>query len=214
MLGYSSVMHMGYAFLGLACLSVAGAGGALLMMVAHGLSVALLFMLSTSIFHRSRTFDMSKMGGLAQHAPVLSAFFVAGTMASIGLPGFGNFWGEFTIFVALAESDLTRWIVRLPQSELSSLRSMDFVRQLRSFLALRLIRPLNYQGVRSSIKGYEKLPACILLDGLLIIGIFPRVISDNTDLELAHSYPFVESSLPSHSMTVIPDALLEKEDTH
>jgi NADH-quinone oxidoreductase subunit M len=111
MLGYSSVMHMGYAFLGIAAFSVVGAGGALLMMVAHGLSVALLFMLSTCIYHRSQTFDMQQMGGLATKAPVLAAFFVAATMASIGLPGFGNFWGEFTIFAALAESDATRWIV-------------------------------------------------------------------------------------------------------
>jgi NADH-quinone oxidoreductase subunit M len=32
---------------------------------------------------------------------VLAAFFVAATFASIGLPGFANFWGELTIFVAL-----------------------------------------------------------------------------------------------------------------
>ena len=35
-----------------------------------------------------------EMGGLAQKAPVLAAFFVAATFASIGLPGFANFWGE------------------------------------------------------------------------------------------------------------------------
>jgi len=43
MVGYSSVMHMGYAFLGLATLSTIGTGGVVLLMVAHGLSVALLF---------------------------------------------------------------------------------------------------------------------------------------------------------------------------
>ena len=101
MLGYSSVMHMGYAFLGIATFSVVGVGGAVLMMVAHGLSVALLFMLSTCIYHRCRTFDMLEMGGLASKAPILCAFFLAATMASIGLPGFGNFVGEFVIFVSL-----------------------------------------------------------------------------------------------------------------
>src|SRR6185436_17110899 len=45
MLGYSSVMHMGYAFLGIAAGSSLGVGGVVLMMVAHGLSVALLFLL-------------------------------------------------------------------------------------------------------------------------------------------------------------------------
>ena len=32
---------------------------------------------------------------------MLAAFFVAATFASIGLPGFANFWGELPIFVAL-----------------------------------------------------------------------------------------------------------------
>src|SRR5690606_6604304 len=87
MIGYSSVMHMGYAFLGIAAYNVVGIGGAVLMMVAHGFSVALLFLLSTSIYHRTQTFDMDDMGGLARKAPVLAAFFVTATMASIGLPG-------------------------------------------------------------------------------------------------------------------------------
>ena len=101
MIGFSSVMHMGYAFLGLASLSVLGAGGVVMLMVGHGLSVALLFLLATSIHHRTQTFDLAEMGGLAQKAPVLAALFAAATLASIGLPGFANFWGELSIFVAL-----------------------------------------------------------------------------------------------------------------
>jgi len=196
MLGYSSVMHMGYAFLGLACFSVVGAGGALLLMVAHGLSVSLLFMLSTCVYHRSQTFDLSAMGGLATKAPVLAAFFVAGSMASIGLPGFGNFWGEFTVFVALAESELTRWIV-LPAaigiiiSAIYGLRAVAniffgppkeaFVKRLES-------------GKIVDLQVFEKLPACILIAGLLITGIFPRVFSDFADRELAVLYASPENS--------------------
>jgi NADH-quinone oxidoreductase subunit M len=40
MIGYSSVMHMGYAFLGIAAYNVVGIGGVVLMMVAHGFSVS------------------------------------------------------------------------------------------------------------------------------------------------------------------------------
>ena len=29
--------------------------------------------------------------------PLLACFFAAATFATIGLPGFGNFWGEFDI---------------------------------------------------------------------------------------------------------------------
>lgn len=205
MLGYSSVMHMGYAFLGIATVSAVGVGGALLMMVAHGLSVALLFMLSTCIYHRSQTFDLSAMGGLATKAPVLAGFFVAATMASIGLPGFGNFWGEFTIFAALAETELTRWIVApaaigIIISAIYGLRAVAniFFGPAKPAFAARL----DSDSV-SDIQSFEKWPALILLLALLVIGIFPRVLSDAADLELAVIYP-TETSLPQHSMLALP----------
>ncbi len=191
MIGYSSVMHMGYAFLGIATFSVVGAGGALLFMVAHGLSVALLFMLATCIHHRSRTFEMDRMGGLAAKAPVLAGFFVAATMAGIGLPGFANFWGEFAIFAALAQSEATRWLV-LPAAlgiVLSAIYGLRAVARVffgppSVDFAARLEDP-EVDDLRAS----ERLPALVLLGALLLIGCFPRLLTDDADRELARIYP-------------------------
>ena len=76
MLGYSSVMHMGYIFLGFAAMNEISLTGASLMLVSHGLTIALLFALCGEI--RERT------GTLA--------------MASVGLPGFVGFAGELMVF--------------------------------------------------------------------------------------------------------------------
>ena len=216
MLGYSSVMHMGYAFLGLATFSVVGVGGALLMMVAHGLSVALLFMLATCIYHRSQTFDMSAMGGLATKAPVLAAFFVAGTMASIGLPGFGNFWGEFTIFAALAETEQTRWLVApaaigIIISAIYGLRAVAniFFGQPKEAFAAQL-----ESDTIVDMKLSEKVPALILVVALVITGLFPRLLSDNANSELANMYP-VQDTLPHHEAIALPSTSdAHKELTH
>ncbi len=217
MLGYSSVMHMGYAFLGLACFSAVGAGGALLLMVAHGLSVALLFMLSTCVYHRSQTFDLAAMGGLAMKAPVLAAFFVAATMASIGLPGFGNFWGEFTIFVALAENPVTRWLVApaaigIIISAIYGLRAVAniFFGPPKAQFAERL-----ESGKIVDLQGFEKLPACVLIAGLLVTGIFPRVLSDDANQELMGLYRDNKSTLSvTGAATGSPDAVATKEVKH
>ena len=183
MLGYSSVMHMGYAFLGLATASLVGLGGVLLMMLAHGLSVALLFMLSTCVYHRSQSFDMSAMGGLAQRAPVLAAFFVAATMASIGLPGFGNFWGEFAIFAALAESEATRWIT--PLAAIGIIISAIYgLRAVANIFFGRSKIPEDTAGAIVDLQFHEKLPAVVLLAGLLLIGCYPKIVSDAVDSEL------------------------------
>lgn len=204
MIGYSSVMHMGYAFLGIATFSVIGVGGALLMMVAHGLSVALLFMLSTCIYHRTQTFNMTQIGGLATKAPVLAAFFVAGSMASIGLPGFGNFWGEFTIFAALAGSDATKWIVAPAAVGIV----ISAIYGLRAVANIFYGRPkaefeARYEsGEIADLKTFEKVPACVLVGALLVIGIFPRLLSDQADAELTALYPS-ERVLPHYEVIAL-----------
>ncbi len=96
--GYSSVMHMGYIFLGLASLNIVGIGGAALLMFAHGLSVAAAFALCGEIRRRTGTLDYAELGGLAKITPVLGLLFGFVAMASVGLPGFANFSGEVLVF--------------------------------------------------------------------------------------------------------------------
>lgn len=218
MLGYSSVMHMGYAFLGIATLSVVGVGGALLMMVAHGLSVALLFMLSTCIYHRSQTFNMKEMGGLATKAPVLSAFFVAATMASIGLPGFGNFWGEFTIFAGLAEVAKTQWVVA-PAAigiVISAIYGLRAVANVFFGQPTKVFTERYESGAIEDMKYFEKAPACVLVIALLIIGLYPKGLSESANAELSTLYK-TESVLP-HYEAVAVDTLKtvesHEEDHH
>ena len=73
MLGYSSVMHMGYIFLGIASANILGTTGAAILMFAHGLSIALLFGITGEIRKRVPSLDFDVMGGLAKAMP-LAAF--------------------------------------------------------------------------------------------------------------------------------------------
>ncbi len=106
MLGNSSVMHMGYIFLALAAFVASGATnglalqGAALLMLAHGLTIAMLFLLTGQIEAQTHTLELDSMGGLARKLPALGFLFGLAGLASIGLPLLANFPGEFTIFVA------------------------------------------------------------------------------------------------------------------
>ncbi len=63
-------------------------------MVAHGFSVALLFLLATSIHQRTHTLDMTwRWAASRRRRRYSAAFFVAGTFASIGLPPFAPTFG-------------------------------------------------------------------------------------------------------------------------
>lgn len=66
-------------------------------MIAHGLSAAGLFILCGQLYERLHTRDMRMMGGLwgkMKWLPALSMFFA---VCTLGMPGTGNFVGEFMI---------------------------------------------------------------------------------------------------------------------
>lgn len=185
MVSYSSVMHMGPIFLGIAAFAisggdVAGLGGAVVLMFAHGLSVALLFHLGQSIYDRTGTYDMTKMGGLTAKAPVLAAFFVAATMASIGLPGFANFWGELTIFTSLADIQpawlLGAIVLSIVISAVYGLRAVAKIFYGKNTCGA--LSDEEFEKVRD-ITLVERVPALILFAALVIVGFIPSLITKN-----------------------------------
>ncbi|HTX65421.1 MAG TPA: proton-conducting transporter membrane subunit, partial [Opitutaceae bacterium] len=177
MIGYSSVMHMGYAFLGVATLSVAGAGGVVLLMVGHGLAVALLFLLATSIHHRTETFDLGEMGGLGRSAPVLAGLFTAATLAAIGLPGFANFWGELAIFVALWQ--FSPWMTAAAVLGIIISAVYGLRAAARVFFGTPTAEFARVAARRApaDLRWAERLPALILLAALLFVGFWPRALT-------------------------------------
>lgn len=97
MLAYASVSHVGLVVAGIFSINAAGLQGAVMAMVNFGLASTVLMLLAGSIYRRLGTTELTGMGGIARHAPVMAtAFFVAG-LASIGMPGTSGFQGEFAL---------------------------------------------------------------------------------------------------------------------
>src|SRR3954470_20599366 len=90
--GYSSVAQMGFIALGIFALRPAGAQGALLQMVNHGLVVApLLLVIGYLAARAGGSEDLRDMGGIAFRAPVLAALFLIIALANLAMPGSTNF---------------------------------------------------------------------------------------------------------------------------
>ena len=106
LVAYSSIAHMGFILVGVYAFNEVGMQGAIVTMVAHGFSTAALFMMAGALQHRLHTREMSKMGGLWVRAPrmgVMTLFFV---VASVGMPGLGNFVGEFLALLGAFEANV------------------------------------------------------------------------------------------------------------
>jgi NADH-quinone oxidoreductase subunit M len=207
MISYGSVMHMGYCFLGIAVCSALGAGSAVMLMCAHGLSVALMFLLASFVRKRTDTFEMDEMGGLASKTPLLACFCIAGTLATIGLPGFGNFWGEFGVFLSLGENK-----EHLPFLILAALGII-----ISAVFGLRAVARIFFgkesEELKESKRGssitdlnkLEILQATIILAPLFLLGIWPLTISQRIDVEIDNRYSQFVSVSASHKPACCPD---------
>ncbi len=97
LIAYTSVSHMGFILLGVFSLNLLALQGAVITMLAHGISAAALFMIAGALQERLHTREMGNMGGLWPALPRLSALALFFAVASLGLPGLGNFMGEFLV---------------------------------------------------------------------------------------------------------------------
>ncbi len=97
LIAYTSISHMGFILLGVFSWNLIALQGAVVTMLAHGISAAALFMIAGALQERLHTREMGKMGGLWTVLPRLSGLTLFFAIASLGLPGLGNFVGEFLV---------------------------------------------------------------------------------------------------------------------
>ncbi len=100
LIAYSSMSHLGLCVLAIFAALPDGAAstlslqGAVMYMVAHGLSTAALLLVIGMIQARTGTRNLNEISGLFAKMPVLGTLLVLFTMASIGLPITSGFVGE------------------------------------------------------------------------------------------------------------------------
>ena len=174
LIGNSSVAHMGFAFLGIASLSVIGLTGTVLVMIAHGLLAALSFAVSGFLHHRLGTLNLDQMGGLLKRMPFIGAVMVAAMFAGCGLPGFANFPGEaLTLFGAWADH---RTVTVFAAWGALIIAAVYMLRAVRALWHGPL--PDRWQSVTDAPNLWVKLPFALLLGALLVFGCYPKLLTD------------------------------------
>jgi NADH-quinone oxidoreductase subunit M len=90
---------MGFVTLGAAMMTDASIKGALFMMIAHGVTSAMLFFIVGVIYDRAHHREIRRFGGLASTMPVYAGFSSVGFFANLGLPGLCGFVGEVMVLL-------------------------------------------------------------------------------------------------------------------
>ena len=174
LVGYSSVAHMGFVFLGIATLSLLGVTGAVVVMIAHGFLAAATFGLSGSIYQQTGTLQMDRLGGLLRRLPFLGGALMMAAFAGCGLPGFANFTGELTVLFGAWNA--FRLVTILACWGALIIGAVYTLRALRAVLHGPL--PDEWAAVTDAPHLWRKLPFILLLAGLIVFGCFPRLLTD------------------------------------
>ena len=111
LIAYTSISHMGFILLGVFAWNAIALQGAVMTMLAHGISSAALFMIAGGLQERIHTRDMGRMGGLWGEVPRLAAIALFFSVAALGMPGLGNFIGEFLVLLGAFQVDSAMTVV-------------------------------------------------------------------------------------------------------
>src|SRR4051794_9805194 len=127
LVAYSSVSHMGFVTLGAAMMTDAAVNGALFMMIAHGITSAMMFFVVGVIYERAHHRELARFGGIATTMPVYTGFSTVACFANLGLPGLCGFVGEVMVLIGAFQAAKPDSILRQMGASQSTIMTLAVI---------------------------------------------------------------------------------------
>lgn len=181
LVAYSSISHLGFVLLGVFAGTELALQGAVIQMICHGLSTGALFILVGAIQDRIHTRQMNEMGGFWSIAPRMSGSGMFFALASLGLPGLGNFVGEFLTLLGTYQVHPVFGILASLGFIVSTIYSLWLVQAVfhgkkRERITAQTLPDLSLQ---------ETFVMCTIMVALLWIGMYPQPLLNTAAPRLA-----------------------------
>lgn len=174
LVAYTSVSHMGFVLLGAFAFNMIAYQGVVMQLLAHGISTGALFIIVGYIQERIHTRDINEMGGFWQSMPGMGATALLFAMASLGLPGLGNFVAEFLTLLGAWQASVFWTVIAALGLIFSAVYSLRIVQRVfhGSPLEKRLAPDLN-------VREWIVLGAMIAV--ICWLGLYPRPVLNSAD---------------------------------
>ena len=177
LIAYTSISHMGFVLLGVYAFNSQGYQGAVITMLAHGMTSAALFAFAGAIQQRIHTRDMRAMGGFWQSAPRMGAIVLFFSIAALGMPGLANFIGEFLVLLGAFKANSWLTVCAALGLVLAPLYSLIVIQ--RVFHGKPLVSTqINDFSVR------ERLMMGLMMLVTVGLGLYPQPVMDAVGLML------------------------------
>ena len=177
LIAFSSISHMGLVLLGIgsvaaATVSPVGLNGAAMQMFTHGTITGLLFLVVGLIYEKTHTRYIPDLGGLASRMPFVATAMVVAGLASLGLPALSGFVSEALVF--LGTFFVWGWPTAI--AVFSIVLTAGYILWM---IQRVLFGPMESKHANvSDASLVESVPIVILLAAVLVIGIYPALITD------------------------------------
>jgi NADH-quinone oxidoreductase subunit M len=171
LIAYTSISHMGFVMLGVYSWNAQAMQGVIMTILAHGFSAAALFMIAGGIQHRIHTRDMDKMGGFWGVAPQLSFMAMFFTVAAVGMPGLGNFVGEFLVLLGSFQVSVTQTAFAALGLVVAAVYSLIVIQKV-----FHGKNKNNYK--MADLSAMEFLCFALMMVGLIWMGMYPQTMMD------------------------------------
>ncbi|WP_415934316.1 NADH-quinone oxidoreductase subunit M [Varibaculum cambriense] len=99
LISFTSVAHFGLMVLGIYVGNTVALAGAMVYMVAHGLSIAGMFLIGGFLTERGHSQDIEAYGGMQRVTPLIAGTFLISGLAAIALPGLSGFVPELMVLI-------------------------------------------------------------------------------------------------------------------
>ncbi|MEH6626803.1 MAG: NADH-quinone oxidoreductase subunit M [Motiliproteus sp.] len=171
LIAYTSISHMGFVLLGVYAWNELALQGAAMQMLTHGLSAAALFMIAGSIQHRIHTRNLNEMGGFWASVPRIGCITLFFAMASLGMPGLGNFVAEFLVLAGSFQVSVPMTLIATLGLVTAAVYSLIIIQ--KAFHG----RQTDHHDM-ADFDHREMSAMAVMIIGLLWMGLYPQTFLD------------------------------------
>ncbi|MGA5410021.1 NADH-quinone oxidoreductase subunit M [Streptomyces lavendulocolor] len=190
LVAYASISHFGFIIMGIFAMTSQGQSGATLYMVNHGISTAALMLVAGFLITRRGSRLIADYGGVQKVAPVLAGTFLVGGLATLSLPGLAPFVSEFLVLVGTFARYPVAGIVATSGIVLAALYTLVLYQRTMTGPVKEEVRAMP------DLKARELVVVAPLIALLLVLGVYPKPLTEIVDPAVRHTMSDVQQKDP------------------
>lgn len=197
LIAYASISHFGFIILGIFAMTSQGQSGAALYMVNHGISTAALLLVAGFLITRRGSRLIADYGGVQKVAPLLAGTFLVGGLATLSLPGLAPFVSEFLVLVGTFSRNVGLGVVATVGIVLAALYVLVLYQRTMTGPVKAEVRGMPDLRVR------ELVVVTPLIALLLVLGVYPKPVTDMINPAVRHTLSDVQKSDPEPEVEAV-----------